>query len=292
MLDLFSLGPDEELVDDDPDVLDDEQALSASIRRLEEQLGVALFLRTTRRVELTTAGEVLVGGARTVVAAAVDAVERVHQVAEGRVGRITIGFSTAAGGVPLVREIIRTFAEAAPGVDIRTVEHDFSDPSAGLADATTDVAFIFGPAPAEGLATLTLVSEDCVLAVRPEHPLADRASVLADELAGVPWLRVPGDRGPWQAFWFRAEGDGPVGPIIRTADEWVTAIEAGRGAAYTMPTVMQDFTTARVRLVPIRGLPPAEILLAWRSDRREPLVERFAASARRTVANSRPDRRR
>lgn len=257
-----------------------QQALSASIRRLEEQLGVALFVRSTRKVELTVAGEVLVDGARAVVAAAIDAVERVHQVTEGRSGRITIGFSTAAGGVPIVREIIRTFSEQSPGVDIRTVEHDFGEPSAGLADGNVDVAFIFGPLPVEGLSSLTLVREDRVLAIRPEHPLAARAVVDAADLRDLPWLRVPADAGPWPTFWFRRQGDGPVGPIIKTADEWVTAIEAGRGVAFTMPTVMQNFTTARVRVVPIEGLPPAEVLMAWRADRDEPLARTLVEVAK------------
>lgn len=256
-----------------------QQALSASIRRLEEQLGVALFVRSTRKVELTAAGEVLVEGARAVVAAAMDAVERVHQVAEGRTGRMTIGFSTAAGGVPIVRQIIRTFSERSPGVDIRTEEHDFGDPSAGLAEGSVDAAFIFGPLPVEGLSSVTLVEEDRVLAIRPEHPLATRTVVSAADLRDLPWLRVPADRGPWPAFWFRRQGDGPVGPIIKTADEWVTAIEAGRGVAFTMPTVMQNFTTARVRVIPVEGLPPAEVLLAWRSNRAEPLVRALVESA-------------
>ncbi len=257
-----------------------QQALSASIRRLEDQLGVALFVRSTRKVELTVAGEMLVEGARAVVAAALDAVERVHQVAEGRGGRITIGFSTAAGGLPIVRQIIRTFAEHAPGVDIRTEEHDFGDPSAGLADASVDVAFIFGPLPLEGLASVTLVREDRVLAVRPEHPLAERSSVSPDDLEGLPWLRVPAARGPWRAFWFRRDNEGPVGPVIKTADEWVTAIEAGRGVAFTMPTVMQNFTTARITVVPVDGLPPAEVLMAWRQDRSDALVEAFTRAGR------------
>jgi DNA-binding transcriptional LysR family regulator len=266
-----------------------QQALSASIRRLEEQLGVALFVRSTRKVELTVAGEILVEGARAVVAAAVDAVERVHQVAEGRSGRITIGFSTAAGGVPIVRQIIRTFSERAPGVDIRTEEHDFGDPSAGLADGSVDVAFIFGPLPVEGLSSLTLVQEDRVLAVRPEHPLAERSAVNPDDLRDLPWLRVPADRGPWPTFWFRRQGDGPVGPIIKTADEWVTAIEAGRGVAFTMPTVMQNFTTARVTVVAVEGLPQAEVLLAWRSDRDEPLAKAFIESADLTLRSQRAE---
>ena len=261
-----------------------QQALSASIRRLEAQLGVALFVRSTRRVELTVAGEVLADGARAVVAAATEAVERVHQVAEGRGGRITIGFSTAAGGVPIVRQILRQFAESAPGVDLRTEEHDFSDPSAGLANASVEVAFIFGPLPVEGLSAVTLVREERVLAIRPEHPLAERASVNADDLRDLPWLRVPAASGPWPAFWFRSAGEGPVGPVIKTADEWVTAIEAGRGVAFTMPTVMQDFTTARIAVVRVEGLPPAEVLLAWRQDRSDALVEAFIRTGREVAA--------
>lgn len=257
-----------------------QQALSASIRRLEAQLGVALFVRSTRHVELTVAGEVLVEGARAVVAATVGAVERVQAVAEGRHGRITIGFSTAAGGVPVVRRIIRTFAEGRPGVDIRTVEHDFSDPTAGLADATVDIAFIFGPLPLPRLSSLALVREDRLLAVRPEHPLADRDEVRPEDLVGLPWLRVPATEGPWPAFWFPREPGEPAGPVIRTADEWVTAIESGRGVAFTMPTVMQDFTTARVRVVPVVGLPPAEVLVAWRADRADAVVAAFIEACR------------
>jgi DNA-binding transcriptional LysR family regulator len=263
-----------------------QQALSASIRRLEEQLGVALFVRSTRRVELTSAGEVLVDGARAVMAAVSDAVERVRQVSEGRGGRLTIGFSTAAGGVPIVREIIRRFSEAAPDVDIRIAEHDFSDPSGGLADGSVQVAFIFGPLPVPGLASITLLEEPRLLAVRPEHPYAERDTVSAVDLRGLPWLRVPADPGPWPDFWFPPSGDGHVGPVIRTADEWVTAIEAGRGHAFTMPTVMTNFTTARVRVVPVVGLPPATVVLAWRPSS-DPLVRAFTATAVGIAAEAR-----
>jgi DNA-binding transcriptional LysR family regulator len=263
-----------------------QQALSASIRRLEDQLGVALFVRNTRKVELTSAGEVLVDGARAVVAAASDALERVHQVSEGRSGRLTIGFSTAAGGVPIVRDIIRRFSEEGPEVDIRTKEHDFSDPSAGLAEGSVQVAFIFGPLPIDGLSSITLLEEPRLLAVRPDHPFATRESVTPDELRDLPWLRVPAGRGPWPDFWFPRATKGPLGPVIRTADEWVTAIEAGRGFAFTMPTVMQNFTTARVRVIPVDDLRPAAVLLAWRSASPDPLVKAFVSSALEVAAET------
>ena len=256
-----------------------QQALSASVGRLEHQLGVPLFVRSTRKVELTSAGEVLVLGARAVIAAASDALEQIQLVSEGRTGRLTVGFSTAAGGVGIVREIMRTFAEQAPDVDLRTQEHDFADPSAGLADGRVGVAFIFGPLPVEGLSSITLLEEPRLVAVRPEHPLAARASVTAEDLHGLPWLRVPAARGPWPEFWFPRMGDDPVGPLIRTAEEWVTAIEAGRGVAFTMPTVMHNFTTARIAVRPVADLPPAAVLLAWRTTDPDPLVQAFVASA-------------
>jgi DNA-binding transcriptional LysR family regulator len=263
-----------------------QQALSSSIRRLELQLGVTLFVRTTRRVELTSAGEVLAEEARVVMAAAAHALERVRLASEGRTGRITIGFSTAAGGVAVVRDIIRTFALGAPDVEVVTTEHDFSDPSAGLADGTVQAAFIFGPRPVEGLAAVTLLEESRLLAMAPEHPLATRASVTSADLVDLPWLRVPAPRGPWPDAWFPRTGSGRPGPLIRTADEWVTAIETGRGHAFTMPSVMRNFTTARLALVPVVDLPLAEVLLAWRTSNADPLVRALVATAHEIVAES------
>ena len=256
-----------------------QQALSASVKRLEDQLGVALFVRTTRRVELTSAGEVLVEEARAVMEAATHALERLRLAAEGRTGRITIGFSTAAGGLEVVRDIIRTFAVGTPDVEIRTVEHDFSDPTAGLAEGGVGVAFIFGPLPIEGLSAVTMLEEPRLLAVAPEHPLAARNAVSSEDLRALAWLQVPAPRGPWPEFWFPRPVSVKPGPTIRTADEWVTAIESGRGFAFTMPTVMRNFATARMSVIPVADLPPAAVLLAWRTANHDPLVAAFVQTA-------------
>lgn len=265
-----------------------QQGVSASVRRLETQVGVALFVRDTRSVALTPAGEALVDGARAVIAAADEAVARVRLVAEGRSGRLVVGFSTAAGGVGAVRDALRRFAADAPDVDLRTVEHDFGDPSAGLADGPVQAAFIFGPHPLEGLASVPLVEEGRLLAVHPDHPLARRRAVGAEDLADLPWLRVPAPDGPWPEWWFPRRPGTREGPVIRTADEWVTAVEAGRGAAFTMPCVMRNFAETRVATVPVLGMAPATVLLAWREGEADALVEALVASVRRRIADDRP----
>jgi Bacterial regulatory helix-turn-helix protein, lysR family len=101
-----------------------QQALSASIRNLEADLGVQLFTRSTRHVALTAAGEALVASARHVLESAAEAVDEVKRVGSGQAGRLIIGFSTAAGSVPRVRDVIRRFSQAVPDVDVRLVEYD------------------------------------------------------------------------------------------------------------------------------------------------------------------------
>jgi DNA-binding transcriptional LysR family regulator len=188
-----------------------------------------------------------------------------------------------------VREILRTFAAQAGDVDVRTVEHDFSDPSAGLLNDTVEVAFVFGPLAADSMSSITLLEEARLLAVHPEHPLAARATVTPEDLRGLPWLQVPAPRGPWTEFWFPSPTEGRLaGPNIRTADEWVAAIEAGRGVAFTLPTVMRNFTTARIAVLPIQDLPPATLLLTWRTLDEDPLVRGFVACARGIVGPRSP----
>ena len=265
-----------------------QQGVSASVRRLETQLGVALFVRDTRSVALTPAGEALVDGARAVIAAADEALARVRLVAEGRRGRLVVGFSTAAGGVGAVRDALRRFAADAPGVDLQTVEHDFGDTSAGLAEGRVQAAFIFGPHPVEELDSVPLVEEARLLAVHPEHPLAAHPTVSAEDLWDQPWLRVPAPDGPWRDWWFPRRPGTRDGPVIRTADEWVTAVEAGRGAAFTMPCVMRNFAETRVATVPVAGMAPASVLLAWRAGDTDPLVGALVASVRGQVERNRP----
>lgn len=258
-----------------------QQALSAAVRKLEADLGVQLFTRSTRHVALTAAGEALVDAARHVLESAADAVDEATRAGRGRTGRLIIGFSTAAGSVPMVRRLIRRFTQSAPGVDIRLVEHDFSDPTAGLSSGGTQVAFVFAPVPDDRLESLIVLEEGRLAAIAAGHPLSLRSELVSADLTGLPWLRVPAADSAWTRFWFTHPlGEPRSGPEIRTADEWVPAIEAGLGVAFTMPSVMANFPHTEIATVPVTDLDPARLVLAWRRDDPDPVVAGFVASAR------------
>lgn len=264
-----------------------QQALSAAIRNLEADLGVQLFSRSTRHVALTAAGEALVAGARHVLESAAEAIDEVQRVGTGQAGRLIIGFSTAAGSVPKVRDIIRRFSQAAPDVDVRLVEYDFSDPTAGLGGTGSQVAFVFNPVPNDSLDAITVFEDLRHVAVPSGHPLAEKQEVTAADLVGLPWLRVPAPDSAWTRFWFRHPlGEPQTGVEIRTADEWVPAIEAGRGVAFTMPTVMANFPHTEITTRPVVDLAPGAVLLAWRRDDRDPVVAAFVRTAREALTRT------
>jgi DNA-binding transcriptional LysR family regulator len=261
-----------------------QQALSASIRNLEADLGVQLFTRSTRHVALTAAGEALVAGARHVLESAAEALDEVKRVGSGHAGRLIIGFSTAAGSVRRVRDIIRRFGQTSPDVDVRLVEFDFSDPSAGLGSGGSQVAFVFNPVPHESLEAVTVFEDLRHVALPKDHPLSAKVEVTAADLSGMRWLQVPAPDSPWTRFWFRHPlGEPQAGAEIRTADEWVPAIEAGRGVAFTMPTVMANFPDTEIITRPVVDLEPGAVLLAWRRDDRDPVVAAFVRTAREVL---------
>ena len=126
-----------------------QQPLSAAIRRLETELGVDLFYRTTRHVELTDAGSALLEPARAALQAADDAYAAARAAGSGIAGDLRFGLSTGAryGLEPLFAAL----AQKHPAVHLHT-RHDSAGPLiADLYDGRLDAAVIFSaqiPAPA------------------------------------------------------------------------------------------------------------------------------------------------
>ena len=262
-----------------------QQGLSAAIRELEQSLGVRLFTRSTRHVALTSAGEELVPAARRILADVSDAMQLVQQAAAGRRGRLLIGVALAVHGTPLVREAIRRFAEHSPNVDAQVVGYDHSDPSAGLASGASQAAFVLGPLTVDGLESLTVLREQRHVMLSADHPLAGRDRLHAADLAGLPWLRVPAPESEWTRFWFRHPlGEPATGPEIRSGVEWVPAIESGRAVGYSLPSLVADYLPPQIVTVPIVDVEPGSVLLAWRAEGADPLVEALVTVVRETLS--------
>ncbi|HEX4733529.1 MAG TPA: LysR substrate-binding domain-containing protein, partial [Thermoleophilaceae bacterium] len=160
-------------------------ALSQQIRRLEEQVGLALVERTTRSVALTEAGELLVARARRILNE-LDAAQAELEALKGvQVGHVTVGVLHTMGPVD-VSLALALFRERHPGVELTVREQSSEELAEMLRLDELDLAFLSVTERVEshGLGLHQLVSEELALVVSPTHRLAGRRRVRMVELAG------------------------------------------------------------------------------------------------------------
>ncbi|MBB4661371.1 LysR family transcriptional regulator [Conexibacter arvalis] len=158
-------------------------ALSQQIRKLEEELGVALVDRTTRRVALTAAGAALVARARRVLAELDAADAELQQLTGLLAGRLTIGITTTPGPLDLV-PLLERFHARHPAVELVVREGLSVRLAAELRADALDVALLSGAAPEDRgrLELEPLAREPLVVALGPSHRLAGRRRIAMREL--------------------------------------------------------------------------------------------------------------
>ncbi len=266
-------------------------ALSKQIRMLERTLGTALFERDKREVRLTPAGRVLLPHARRVLEAWDTACTAMEEVRRTQQSTLVVGMSTSPGRGGLLAAIRSRFSLEHPEVTITLRQVGWADPTAGLADRTSDVAFVWLPLPQPSRYRWTVVVEEpCLVAMRDRHRLADRSTVDFDELADEPFLALPGTAGPLRDYWLAVDhrrGRAPIiGAEITSADETYESLVDGRGICLLASGNAPSITRGGVITRPVNGLPPCQLALAWRRDHHHPLVAAYVDCARKVTDRS------
>jgi DNA-binding transcriptional LysR family regulator len=167
--------------------------LSQQIRRLERDLGTPLFTRTTRRVELTDAGQVMQAEARRVLAGMERARAAVTQASNGEVGYLRLAFVSSAA-LQIIPNVTKALHQRWPGIDLQL--HEMTTPSqfTELREGRLDVGIVREAGAVDDLVIRPLVRERLYLAVHDSHRLAARSSVDLASLAGERFIIFPRHR--------------------------------------------------------------------------------------------------
>src|ERR1700716_2239303 len=164
-------------------------ALSQQIRRLEEELGLGLVQRTTRRVAMTDAGDLLVARARRILAELDAARTELNAMARVQTGRVAVGAMHTMGPVD-VSLALALFHERHPGVELTVREQSSEELAEMLRDDVLDLAYLSVTERIEshGLGLQQLVSEELVVILPRSHRLATRSGLRIGELAGEQFI--------------------------------------------------------------------------------------------------------
>ncbi len=264
--------------------------LSQQIKQLEDELGVKLLSRTTRRVDLTPAGETYLARVRAILQSVDAAGDEAQRIGRGLEGRLVIG-CVGSATYSLLPALARALREQLPDVDFAFQGEMLSpDQVAALRDGSIDLALLRpsgDPVDQTDLTSVTLREEKFVVALPEGHRLASRSKVRIGDLRDED-LIVHAGHGR-SAMYDAVVGlcrDAGFEPVIRhevaETSTLVTFVAAGLGVAI-VPEPVSALVVAGTTYRPLTGPARMKLVAATRSGDDSALLSRTLGVLRRQI---------
>ncbi|KAF0964526.1 MULTISPECIES: LysR substrate-binding domain-containing protein [Rhodococcus] len=251
--------------------------LSQQIRQLEDQLGTPLLLRTTRKVELTPAGRLLLDRGRVLLDELEVLESDVQQVGAGATGVIRAGF-TGTATYRLMPIVVQAARRSLPGLRI-TVQGEMLTPQmeTALEEGRLDIA-VLRPPVRSGMVALKLLEQDQLVAALPaDSMLAEKGTLELEDLAEQDFISYPSYSAVSSIFVDACRKAGFQPRLVQEAKETSTLLSlvaAGMGVAL-VPMTSRLFSFQGVVFRPLRNPLPVDLAVAWNRNNETPLLRSF-----------------
>ncbi|MFD9333915.1 LysR family transcriptional regulator [Streptomyces sp. NPDC060028] len=251
-------------------------ALSRTLRQLEDHLGSRLVDRSTHHLELTAEGQTFRDKARVALAAVETALDP-----EGLRGwPLRLGHTWAALGDHTV-PLLRRWDETHPGIALELLRVD--DRTAGLTQGKVDAAVLRGEVASAGLRTEPLLSEQRVVVMPADSPLAALPRVTLADLTPHPIAVNTVSGTTTLDLWPPAIRPAATIEVTNT-DEWLIAIAAGRAVGISTSATPSNHMHPSLVYRPLADAPTVPVLLAWREGPGHPAIPDLLALVQEVLA--------
>jgi len=245
-------------------------SLSRSIRSLEEELGMPLFLRNQREVRLTSAGAALLPEARLLLAHAARTRRLMQDIGRGDAGVLRIGF-VGSTAITLLPRLLRSFRAAHPQVRLELQEMSSAAQTRALLAGQMDVALIRDMEAGPDIRQHSLLKERLLLLVPTGHALAQQApvpfSLLAD--ADIVLLRREVAPGSYDRIWANCLAHGLQPRILMEmadSNAVLSMVAAGLAVSFLFSSFAQAARPG-VTFLPLQDeMADSEVFLAWQEE--------------------------
>ncbi|GCE05670.1 LysR family transcriptional regulator [Dictyobacter aurantiacus] len=259
--------------------------LSQQIQSLEQELGVQLFYRTKRQVQLTEAGELFLPEARLTLAQAEQAMQTARKAGRGEVGRLMLGFVGSATS-ELLPELIRQFRRQFPEVELQLRELTTAQQVRALHDGRIQLGILRPPIPGEGLSLRILAQETLIVALSDTHPLAALERIEVFALAQENFIMFPRQQGPglYDQIISLCRQAGFSPKIVQEAIQMqtITSLVAAELGIAIVPSSARLLRQHGLSYRPLHPQAQAtELAMAWSKDDQSPLLRNFVHLASR-----------
>jgi DNA-binding transcriptional LysR family regulator len=258
--------------------------LSQQIRKLEEILGYPLFVRTSRAVRLTAAGEVFLDRARRTLRNVQEDIDEARSIGRGDVGFLRVGFIGSSMLTPLP-EVLGSYRQQYPRVQLQLQESYSAGLEQALLKGTLDAGFLRDGDPTQGLTIEPLFSEAYVAVVPRTHSLAANKVISAGQLRDEPFVLFHPANGKlaYERTVSLCLEHGYRPRVVQEAPQWLTILRLiGAGLGVTIaPECVRQIASPHAVCLTLRGAKVhSQIELAYRTNDDRAILRSFAQIAR------------
>ncbi|MBT2653969.1 LysR family transcriptional regulator [Bacillus sp. ISL-18] len=260
-----------------------QSAISHQIADLEEQVGVKLFIRNKRSVQLTPAGAVFLKEAMEIVEKTSGAIEKAKQTDAGVIGNLSIGFLSVHVR-SFLPGVIKRFRELYPKVELHLNHFPSKMLKEALEEGEIDIALTqpTGLHRIEEIEIRTVAKERYCIVMNENHPLASRKTIKLVDLETEPFIihnRHDSPIGSYDFIVHLCEQNGLTPRIVsqpRFVDTVPVLVESEIGISI-LPKSFEAVSSPSLRFIEIDGMEghDFELVMAWKKNNLNPSISMF-----------------
>jgi LysR family transcriptional regulator, benzoate and cis,cis-muconate-responsive activator of ben and cat genes len=256
-------------------------SVTRAVQGLENELGVTLFLRDKRRVELTPAGRMFADEARGLLAGLEMGARQARRVERGEVGALTVGFE-GLSTFAFIPRAVQAFQGRYPDVTVELLEMPAAEQAAALKDHRIELGFVVPPIDDPAIEVEVVGSESLIVAMPATHRLARQPAVKTAQLAGERFIGSSALCGINRPMMAALRAAGAEQPLAQVNDMQLRLCFVAAGLGLTLvPASAAELTRAGISYRPLQ--PPVHVELAiarLKKARADAVLERFVEAAR------------
>ena len=257
--------------------------LSSAIQKLEDELEVKLFERTSRSVKLTDAGRFFLNEAEAVLRRAELARKRLENLRSGGIGRLAIGYNELSLNTFLPRLLARCRTRQ-PSLQLELRELEAAEQIRGLQEDLLDIGFMrpFG-FDLTGLQSQLVIREKYLLIMQTSHPLAEHDEITVEQLSGRSVILFARDVNPAIYDRITAVLTPAAMPAphfrqdARNKSSMLAMVKAGFGAALLPESICRGPLPGLIARPVNAPLPSVEVMAVWKPERFTGALKNFIA---------------
>jgi LysR family hydrogen peroxide-inducible transcriptional activator len=246
-------------------------SLSQQLSKLEKEIGVLLFQRSTNSVELTHAGSLFVEKSQKILDMVEQLKKEMEDISQMKKGRLVVG-SMPITGSTILPFVVPVFQAAYPDIEISLVEETSANLETLTMNGQTDISLLSLPMREESLIYETLLEEEIVLAVPPRHSLTQaQEPIRISQLEKEAFIALKKGQGFRKLTLDLCQNAGIVPNIVFESSNMETVqslVAAGMGIAFVPYLISKrSFSELSPVHLALEGRPTRTLVIAYRKGR-------------------------